>query len=160
MRCISRFSEIPIRRRTLILCDIDDTIFCYGKEIEDYWKSKINDPNYTIWMSIVERLNPKLTDEYIHKFINDVIENEGDFHFVTHRNKLFTEITHRHLRDNNLHRLPVHFLTGSSKGDYINDNFDKSLYDEIIFIDDSESNIRDVESKVSNSTNYKFEKFR
>ncbi len=111
-------------------------------------------------MSIVERVNPKITDDNIHQFIKNVIDNEGDFHFVTHRNKLFTEITHQHLKNNNLHGLPVHFLTGSSKGDYINDNFDKSPYNEIIFIDDSEVNIRDVESKVSNSTNYKFEKFR
>lgn len=160
MRCISRFSDITIRRRMLVICDIDDTVFCYGKEIEEYWKSKIEDPNYRIWMSIVERVNPKLTDNNIHQFIKDVIDNEGDFHFVTHRNKLFKEITTRHLRENNLHGLPVHFLTGSSKGDYINNNFHEKTYNEVIFIDDSEVNIRDVETKVSNSTNYKFEKFR
>lgn len=158
MTCINRFSEIVIRRRLLVLCDIDDTVFCYGKEIEEYWKSKIDDPGYKKWINIIKRTNPKLTDDKIHEFIEELIRNDCDFHFVTHRNLLFRDITYKHLSYFNLNNHPIHFLTGSSKGDYINSNFDISKYEGIVFIDDSIHNILDVEVKVNNSKNYRFQK--
>lgn len=154
--CISTFDEIQITNNMLILCDIDDTVFCYGEQIKKYWESKIHDPGYQIWHSIIERISPKLTDKNIHKFINNALQMNCKIHFVTHRNKLFTDITHKHLEENNLHHIPVHFLSGCSKGDYINQNFDLSLYHKIVFIDDSEYNIIDVKNKVNNSINYKF----
>lgn len=156
MICIRQFSEIVVRRRMLILCDIDDTILDYGKKIKDYWDSKIDDPGYRIWISIIEQIIPRITDERIHNFFNDAKEKECDIHFITHRNELFSYITHKHLSDFGITGIPVHFLTGSSKSEYINRTFNLNEYDGLIFIDDSQHNIDDVYNNVIKCDVYKF----
>lgn len=158
MICIQRFNEISIKNRSLILCDIDDTIFDYGFEVEQYWKSKIHDPEYKIWKSIIERLIPRLTNNDIYDFINEAIKNECEIHFITHRNILFKDITYLHLNHFNITGIPVHFLTGSSKSQYINMNFNLDDYNKIIFIDDSQHNIDDVSNNVIKCDVYKFVK--
>lgn len=142
----------------LILCDIDDTIFCYGKQIEDYWKSKINDPGYEIWINIIKQITPRLTDVGIHSFIEEAINKECDIHFITHRNNRFKEITLTHLNHFNLDMFNVHFLAGESKASYINSNFNHNDYSELVFIDDSNANIEDVINNVNNCNVYKFNK--
>lgn len=59
------------------------------------------------------------------------------------------------MRYHNLGHIPVHYLAGSSKGDYINSNFGEYEGD-FLFIDDSEFNLNDVSNKVDKCKLYKF----
>lgn len=155
MKLISSFDEILIKDNSYILCDIDDTVLDYGEIIDNYWKSKIHDPMYNIWHQLIINQTPKLTDDNLHNFIENALNNNCEIHFITHRNYFFNQVTREHLKLMNLDNIPVHFLSGKSKGDYIRDNFSKKP---AIFIDDSENNINDVVSKNLNVATYLFKK--
>lgn len=159
MQNVSTFKDICLRQNSLILCDIDDTVLDYGKEIDDYWKQKIDDPNYNIWISIIKRTTPKLTDLYLYEFIKNINNSNSIIHFITHRNVMFKEITKEHMNYYNLNNIEIHYLNGNSKSKYINENFNtKDFEGGAVFIDDSYHNINDVLSNVSNCDVYLFKK--
>ena len=138
---VTHFNQINLRQRMLVLCDIDDTVFDYGKPIEDYWNSKIDDPGYRILIEQIKKLTPKLTDDNFNDFILNLNSINCEIHFVTHRNPNFKDITHNHLNFYGIFNIPIHFLAGESKSEYINRTFNLNDYEGIIFIDDSQFNV-------------------
>lgn len=159
MECIGTFKDIFLRQNSLVLCDIDDTVFDYGKEVDDYWKQKINDPNYEIWHSIIKRITPILTDSYFYTFLDNIEKSNSVIHFITHRSDNFKDITKKHMKHYNLDHIETHHLSGSSKAKYINENFDLNNFEGgILFIDDSNNNVNDVANNIPNSNVYLFKK--
>lgn len=156
IKLISRFNQIEILESSYILIDIDDTVFDYGELIDSYWLQKPLDPSYEIWHKLICDTTPTLTDNEINLFIEKAISKGCIIVFITHRNHSFNDITKKHLKENSLDMIPVHFLSGSSKGDYIRRNF---VDRQQCFIDDSKKNILDVSSKNAECKCYQFKKF-
>lgn len=155
MNVINSFRSIILRERSLIICDIDDTILDYGEIIEKYWKDNVHDPDFSNWHNIIKNTTPDITNNDFHDFIQHINQTNSEIHLVTHRNKSFLEITNLHLSMFGINGLPVHFLGGHSKGKYSITNFNIEDRD-IIFIDDSESNHSDFLLHVPNVKQFLF----
>ena len=158
MECVSTFRHINVKPGSIVFCDIDDTIFDYGHEIDEYWKRKIEDPGYNIWFGIMKSITPRLTDPYFHDFVRELEENGSEIYLITARNKNFKHVTHEHLHHHGLSKLETHHLTGSSKSRYIEDNFDLDKYNDKVFIDDSISNKEDVDNNLTGFKTILFKK--
>ena len=157
MNNVSTFKNFMLKQNSIVFVDIDDTVFNFGKEVDDYWKSKIVDPQYDIWFTLVKKIIPKLTCLHFYDFLKIINETNSTIHFITARNSRFREATVKNMKYYNLNHINVHYLNGSSKGDYINNNFNLNTYKgEILFIDDSDSNLQDVFNKVKQCKLYKF----
>lgn len=156
MNEVIAFSQIEIYHKSIVICDIDDTVFDYGHEVENYWKSKIEDPHYFQWHDIITRTIPQITNKDFFSFLDRIYESNSEIHFVTHRNPLFKNVTISHFEIFNLCTEQIHFLSGSSKGKYVKDNFD--ITREIIFIDDSIANYYDMQTHIPKSKCYLFKK--
>lgn len=155
MNDISTFNDVVVEPDSYILCDIDDTVLDYGDPIAEYWKVKPHDPMYNIWHELVCSIEPVLTDIYFERFVRTCIHNKCEVYFITHRNTSFNDITNKHMNEKGLGHIPIHFLNGTSKGDYIRRNFTGKNK---IFIDDSKHNVEDVLYKNSDCTCYLFKK--
>lgn len=157
MNEVSTFDKIPITKRSLVLCDLDDTLLDYGVIVEKYWKEKIVDPDYMIWGNMIRNVIPLLTDTGFYNFLERVKESESEIHFVTHRNISLEEITKEHLNYHGLSHIRTHHLTGCSKGIYSVNNFDVNNRD-VIIIDDSKSVHEDIINHIPHVTRYLFKK--
>jgi hydroxymethylpyrimidine pyrophosphatase-like HAD family hydrolase len=156
MQCIQSFNKVCLEQRSIVFCDIDDTVLNYGEIVDNYWKSKIYDPGYNIWHSLLNLITPSLTNNDFYELLSLIDNANSEIHFITARNPNFSDITNKHMNYFNLSHIKIHFLNGKSKGNYINNNWNLESYNKIIFIDDSLSNISDVLSKVKNVHCYHF----
>lgn len=156
MECRSTFKNFTLKQRSIVFCDVDDTVFDFGEEVDNYWKAKLVDPNYDIWFEMVKRITPNLTCPHFYEFLSEVERTNSTIYFITARNPRFSEATKRNMEHYKLNHIPVHYLAGGSKGDYINKNFDLNDYEEAHFIDDSNSNLDDVMNKVEKCRVHKF----
>jgi len=157
MNEVSSFDKIHVTRRSLVLCDLDDTLLDYGAVVENYWKSKIVDPDYMIWERMIRNVTPSLTDDGFHMFLERINEMESELHFVTHRNAVLEDITKKHLHLHGLSHIKTHHLTGSSKGKYSRETFNVEDRD-VIMIDDSQHVHEDIIEHIPHVRRYLFKK--
>lgn len=157
MYVICSFKDIVLQDRSLIICDIDDTILDYGEKIEDYWKSKIDDPGFLIWHDIVKSISPSLTNNDFHEFLSHIKDTNSEIHLVTHRSKNFIDITLLHLSIFGIEGIKIHFLGGNSKGKYSIDKFHVNDR-HVVFIDDSENNHKDILNHIPHVKCFLFKK--
>lgn len=159
MEHVSTFKDISLKQRSIVFCDIDDTVFDFGREVDDYWNAKLHDPQYDLWFEMIKRITPKLTCPHFYDFLSQIEKTNSTIYFITARNPRFREATERNMKHHNLDHITVHYLGGSSKGDYINSNFELNNYEGgSLFIDDSECNLHDVSNKVKKCKIHKFVK--
>lgn len=159
MNHASTFRDFSVKQHSIIFCDIDETVLCFGKEVDDYWKMKVDDPNYDIWFEMVDRITPNLTCSSFHEFIKRIDDSNSTIHFITARNPRFKEATERNMKHHGLSHIPIHFLAGASKSKYINENFNLNEYPGgSEFIDDSDHNVNDVSKNVEGCRVTKFKK--
>lgn len=155
MKDVSTFNDVVVEPNSYVLLDIDDTVLDYGEPIDEYWIRKPIDPFYKGWYKIMSKIIPELTDIGLYSFLDSVKNNGCEIAFITHRNEAFKEITKKHIDEKGLDNIPIHFLSGNSKGNYIKENFSNR---KIIFIDDSLPNIDDVMEKNVDCSCYLFKK--
>ena len=165
---IDTFDKIIIESKTLVLSDIDETILFYDKIDQEWWKTKIdyylnvkkydssNANIYALddWFEHIKINLPKHTDKIgFGKFLENIKNTDSKLIFITARHPNFKQITEDHFNNLGLKSsdYEVHYLGGSSKGQYIEKNIDTSNYDNIIFIDDLDKNIMSVEKAFANS---------
>lgn len=164
---IRSFRDIPLsyEKRTLILCDIDDTLMKWDKTPQTFYNQGL------IIFSAVGRTGPSLhssAESYarvmFHRYrqtepptptdstgFTDLIQRislipGSEIMFLTARAD-FDNITRRDFSNIGLHydQFKVHF-TGNqiTKGDYIEKKIDLSPFDKVIFIDDLVENLMSV----------------
>ena len=177
---IRSFSNIIIRNKNLksflFVFDIDDTILHYG-HINYVWfneriainKTKCETISEAIdhavheWFQNISISEPMHTDENgLKKLITIIDKYSHDYMFLTARNPKFTNITLEHFEklgiptDKN-----IHFTSGGNKGKILKEILQKSenIYDKIIFIDDSEKNLKDVYNELNDSYPIELYKF-
>jgi len=170
---ISSFDGIKLTNKTLVLCDIDDTIMHYPqcdekcKEIvkdlkamglngEDLMKELIE------IRQIYKRINPPSHTDYdgFVSMSNKVSELNGKLLFITARDKLSESWTEKQLKQIGIDPLKydIHYVgTQISKGEYIKLYIDLTDWDSVIFIDDYESYIKSVLDVHPEIKCYKFE---
>ena len=165
---IKSFEDININNisKTLILCDIDDTILHFPEINKIWWHDKTNyyynqhESNelekkqaLNDWITYITIKNPMITDSSLYNFISNY-----NIVFITARNSYLKDLTQKHFNhldikfDNN-----IYYTSGENKGIYIKNNLLHLIkkYTNIIFIDDLEHNLIDVYDQLNSLTNIK-----
>jgi hypothetical protein len=159
---IQKFSEIDIQPNTLILCDIDDTLF-YHPILNPIWNSLIQTFFYMRQYSDTGKYDRVVSDLKATEYFNEIYrtipirhtDREGffamvgkasEFAFVTARPPTTKDFAYENLRsiDVNPDLYNVHFCGNIAKGEYIVQHFDLAKYDHVVFIDDQERNLENV----------------
>ena len=179
---ISNFKDILFHCNSLIVLDIDDTVFHYPNLGKTWWNDSINNKMhdkklsfndadkelFIEWETIIEKQEPIHTDK---KGLTDLIKHSyslnNDIIFLTARYDRIKNITLDHLENilpGNLHfklNNNVYFCNGKPKGQYLNHllatKYTKD-YNNIIFIDDMEKNLKSVSQYNPTVINYLFKK--
>lgn len=162
-KIISSFEDLTIKKNSIVLCDIDETILKYDGINERWWRERFNshyenNKDYdeadlnTLkdWKNFICESNPKYTDEI--GFINmlkEIKDTNSDLHFVTARTNDLVDITKKHFKDLNIdfYDGQIHYVGKGCKGEYIKDKFKLTKYDMVIFIDDKKYNLDAVKEK-------------
>ncbi len=159
-KTISSFNDIPIKKNTLVLCDLDETLWKYDIPInfwQEQFKNHFSTVNHTEkaesltlenWTDEVKNKVPQHTDkEGFNNMLDRIAKTNSDLVFVTARTREMEDFTVEHLRHLNLmfSFIPVHYVgTNQSKGEYILENIGVINYDHVVFIDDNLKNLQSV----------------
>jgi hypothetical protein len=159
---ISSFQEVAIdTRKTLVICDIDDTVLTWEHSLEYYMTIAERDLSgshvavinyYAKNMMYLHRKSflPQATDLLgFRSMLEKLSANPtSDFLFLTARTGHASAIqqTTRELEGIGISSKHKIYFTGNDlpKGKYIVDHIDYRGYDKVIFIDDLEGNISSV----------------
>lgn len=177
---IRSFSNIIVRNKKsksfLFVFDIDDTILHYGN-INCIWFNNRIDENKTKYNTISEAIDyvvhewfqnismcePVHTDkDGFKKLISSIDKYSHDYIFLTARNPKFTTITLDHFQKLGIPtEKDIHFASGGNKGKILKEILQNSsnIYDKIIFIDDSEKNLKDVYNELNDLYQIELYKF-
>ena len=158
-RTITSFKNINIIPKTLVFCDIDETVLKY-KDIDakwwldkiDYHYSKVknykhaNDMAYSEWKDIVYRHRPEHTDATgFETMVKNIYNLGGELVFITARQNDLEDLTIEHLRHVLNRDFLVKFCGDEPKGIVINNMpIDRSGYNRVLFIDDNERHLKSV----------------
>lgn len=171
---ISSFTQINLDKpRTLVLCDIDDTIlhfperdkFC--KEIaDDFYPNGIHDKTYYAELKKLKEMyvlikEPKHTDySGFVSMVNTLKATNGQLMFLTARHVDSDKWTRRQLRKLGINpdEFYIHYTCAMmSKGDYIKQNISFTHWSATVFIDDFDPYIQSVRDICPDITCYKFQ---
>jgi hypothetical protein len=172
-KTISSFNDIVItKQKPLILCDIDETILRYKYTYENFYnqmklispisseielKQNAEDDYYYYRVSS----NPLHTDsDGFNNMIKRIQELNGELMFVTARSIVSEKMTKNHFKSLNIdyNKYKIHYTYLVNKGEYIKKYINNmNEYGEIIFIDDQEQVLKNVNHFNPQITCYKFE---
>jgi hypothetical protein len=157
---IKSFREIPIvNKKTLIICDIDDTVLKMELNYSHFLKVASRDLsgcNINIirenamakFVAYRNKTNPIATDlSGFRDMLRRLYLNfESDLVFLTARSAESNHLTRKHLFNIGIEPCYKIYFTGNqiSKGEYIIDNIPWLSYEKVIFIDDMPMNILSV----------------
>lgn len=180
---INSFNQIELgNKKSLVICDIDETLLYWNKKLKDFYHMVIDDYNMI-------NNDCNLTDDEIekealeflkmYKFIFPPImtDNEGFNNLLNNINSMScskiifltartndpatnNKYTRKHFEANGLeyNNFDIHYTNNLiSKGEYIKAHIDLTNYDEIIFIDDYEDYIKSVKDIFPGIICYKFQ---
>jgi hypothetical protein len=164
IRTISKFHQIKIIPKSLVVLDIDETIIKFQDVDKKWWKNKFNKyyrlcKDYDLadrmahkdWIKLVSVIDPILVDENIHDWITLIKNNDCPLILLTARSNILCELTSQHLNKVNLNIEKDRIYFNENKGDELY-KVAHDLYPEIeniIMVDDLESNLVDIKEKLS-----------
>ena len=181
---INTFDSIIIEnKKTLVICDIDNTILYQksAKTIEEIYKilkgdleeedleeeikeedleEEIKEEAIYYYRMLKSISKPICTDFIGFTNLEKIIKKlDGEIIFLTARNSSSETYTKKQFNDigidyNNYH---VHYTNDKiTKGNYIKNNIDLTEFENIVFIDDYDTNISSVNEYNNNILCYKF----
>jgi len=170
-KTIKTFNDIEItNNKTLIICDIDNTILFHDIKLGNFINILKKDGFYgTELISFAhEMMNmhcrifpPSHTDSEGFKKLKDKIEKlNGKIIFLTARSKITENFTKKQFQQIGLkyEDYDIYYTDNKiQKGNFIKLNIDTTLWEDIIFIDDYTINLDSVKYIFPNSKCYKFE---
>ncbi len=157
---VQSFTQINISDNYLVVLDLDETIIKYEGICKQWWKDKFEHyykihKDYDLvdslssrdWKEHMKITLPSHTDK---NGFYDLIERSKNMNckiiIVTARDEGIKDITYKHLKYLNVTNIDVYFVSGGNKAKLIdkviNDNSEK--YDNIVFVDDMDFNLKDV----------------
>ena len=180
---INSFNQIKLgNKKSLVICDIDETLLYWNKKSKDFYHMVIDDYNMinndcNLTDDKIEKealyflnmykciFSPTMTDsDGFNNLLNNINSVSGSkIIFLTARTNdpvSNNKYTRKHFKENGLEydNFEIHYTNNLiSKGEYINANIDLKDYDEIIFIDDYETYIKSVKDIFPNIICYKFQ---
>ncbi len=171
---INTFDEIIIKLKTLIICDIDETILKFDNINENWWKETFNNyylksKNYDYaeaktlesWTHYIKTNKPKATDyKGLSNLFDKIAQTESKLIFVTARENNLANITKNHFDCINISNFDysIYHIGGIPKGEFIKSNIQTDTFAQIIFIDDLISNLESVYENFTDSIIlYKFQ---
>jgi predicted secreted acid phosphatase len=165
---IKNFSSIIIYPYSLVVLDIDETILFYENINQEWWlntiskyNSILNDHNLSSelalkeWREYINNNKPKILDDYIYEFIDEVKNNNCKLILLTARNRILNDITLEHLKhcEFNIDNEDIYF--NENKGEELRNIVNEKYRDvkNIICVDDRYSNLDNIMKNFKN-TNY------
>jgi len=139
---LNSFNNVPITQKSLILCDIDDTLLT-----NKFVKFTANKNN-----NLVINL-PKYTDkDGFTNLLQKLQKTNSKLYFVTARNIKYIEFTRRQFKilGIDIDKYPVYFCGDIPKGIIIKKFINMTNYKNIIFIDDLKYNLDNVKKELGN----------
>lgn len=157
---IKDYSEIFIKKNSLIVLDIDDTILTYRGISDKFYNDKFNyyhkmyhdyDMIYKLirndWNEFIKSNPPYLINqETFFNFTDIAVKNKCEIIFLTSRPQTMKLITRFHFEHNGLSDFLDKIHYSPTKGKYLKElvfqNF--KSYHKIILVDDLKSNLMDI----------------
>jgi len=173
-KTINSFNQIDLNTKTLVICDIDNTLLyqksertlkeiyeIFQKDFDDLPKEEFEKEVKEMYQISKSMAKPKCSDfDGFNNLVKKVNELDGKIIFLTARNSTSSAWTKRQFEiiGINYDNFNVHYTNNSiTKGNYIKNNIDTNEYENTIFIDDYESYISTVNEHDKNIICYKFE---
>lgn len=173
---INSFNQVQLVPNSLIVFDIDETVISFEDIDEGWWKrtftkyygltndyDSADELSLKEWVNHITNSKPQLLDEV--NFINLITQAKEincEIIMLTARRKFLFDITIAHITHCK--------IDIDSDSIYFNENKGKELYDivmgkypnheNIIFIDDVESNLQDVANTFSNLDQYTLQLYK
>lgn len=177
------------KNNPLVLCDIDETLLTFPKTYNHFYndakviydqlysdlkipqtlisreqhrESKSNSMAKLAYDAYLKSTSPQPTDhEGFKRLIRRVRMLNGKIIFVTARGVNSHEFTRKNFEQVGLDydQFEVHFTNANPKGEYIKNNIPLDGYNEIVFIDDLDENINNVNNHLPQIQPYKFVMF-
>lgn len=163
---ISSFSEISRpKSNTLIVLDIDETIITFPTIDKNWWTNTYTllYPIYyentqaqieMLWNEYVSNIQPKVLDSInLFNFLNESKKNNCDIIFLTARYKSMSLQTLNHLKHVNIIIDPSRIFYNKNKGQELKNIVINKFRNvkNIIFVDDLNENLLNVQSVFSNN---------
>ena len=170
---INSFSQIkPLKSNTLIVLDIDDTIISFTNIDKKWWTNVYNtylsyykddDKAYKkseiLWTKHILKDKPKLLDEYnFINFLEKISKNNCELIFLTARNKNISDLTMDQLSKCGLNINPSKVFFSRNKGNELKNIVEQNYSNvkDIIFVDDLEENLVNVQLEFNTSKHSKY----
>lgn len=166
---ISSFKDIDIHAKTLVMCDIDETLLTFHpfdwNKLYNLNLIKCKSPELAVtltneeWVDVTFNGTPKMTDrEGFMDMMKRIRGSNSLIVFVTARHVNYKQLAYKHFKDieMDIYKYLIHFCGPNSKGDYILNNINLKKYNRLVFVDDLMSNIVDVKTKIPRCVCYCF----
>ncbi len=165
---INSFKNVNITEKTIVLCDIDETILTfyphdwlsiYNTNLKKFEPQVAYEKTNAEWSDIVSNNKPVMTDRNgFYDMIRRINQTGSLLLFVTARHFVYKDLAFKHFKDIGIegYKYLIHFCNNKSKGDYIIKNIKTRGYKKIVFIDDLTENLVDVKTKIPFSCCYSF----
>ena len=155
---IINYDQITILHKSLVILDIDETILKFDGINDEWWENEKKQENlqqdiYNKWIDYVTNNDPILLDqELLFKLIKIIEDTNSKLIIVTARLEENRKLTIQHLEKCQIKINSRDIYFTKQKGEIINKLLTNKYFDynNIIFIDDLESNIIDVSNSLIN----------
>jgi hypothetical protein len=171
LNTITLFNQVELINslKYLIICDIDDTIL-YFPECNKVCKEIIKNLNLTDkdyekdfehLKILYKRINTPIHTDYdgFISILTKINKSNSKLIYLTARNFTSDILTKKHLKQIGVSpdNFDIHYTNSQiSKGEYIKRYIDLSIWENIIFIDDNDTNIKSVKDIHPQIVCYKF----
>lgn len=173
---INSFNQVQLVPNSLIVFDIDETVISFEDINEGWWKKTFSkyygqtndydladELSLNEWVTHIKNSKPQLLDEV--NFINlikQAKELNCEIIMLTSRRKFLFDVTIAHIAHCNIDIDSDSIYFNENKGkelyDIVTSKYQK--YDNIIFIDDVESNLEDVDNTFSSLDKYTLQLYK
>lgn len=188
-KTISSFDEVVLTKpKPLVLCDIDETLLYYEKELshfvgvcqhtydsvysqfkiptqyisrDKHREAKVNSMASILYSDYINSAGPKPTDiDGFRRLVRRAKVLGGEVKFLTARGEKSAEFTRNNFAhiDVNYDDFDVHYTNASPKGEYIKSRIQLDGFGEVCFIDDLDHNIKNVSLHYPDIACYMFSK--
>lgn len=170
---IHTFDDVCINTNgTLIICDIDDTLFRYERNLNYFYNNlkhafpelteeELQHHSALVYATYVKNRKPTATDhEGFIRLMKRVMETKGKLIFLTSRNDCSIDYTNMEFKSIGLSYSFFNvFYTNNaiSKGDYIVNHIDMDGVEKLIVIDDQVDNLKSIHKSYPHCECYRFE---
>jgi hypothetical protein len=159
---IRNFAQLPVRKRTLYVIDVDETVLYFREIARTFWDDEHpKDQALIKWRELVQSSEPVPTDSFfLPIFLERITDEESGILFLTARDFDLSALTETHLSKVGVH-VPHDLVctSGDPKGRLLLWMWRYKYsyrFDHVVFIDDLLSNIEDVQRELPDASVFLF----